>query len=1043
MAHSDASNTGIIGKLHSVSCTDFITYDSVKIFPGQHLNILLGPNGTGKSSLVAAILIGMGGSCKLLSRSADLQDFIKNGKEVAQIEIQIYKNAKRHVTKFYRSFSIDKVHKWAVDGKTVSAKDYLSYVQQFNVQIDNLCQFLPQDRVQDFAKMNPHEVLLNTLKSVCTTEMNEMYNKLISLREQWNSSETDLAENIKRLKELQNRNDEMQAKLDKLTAQKNLILDVKICNAKKAWIEFEHLYLQCKEIEKDLNLAKKAAIDHEKALALHEALRKKYLESKEKYDTAIRTNQEKVIKLRAEINAFDTKFEKMEDDLTRHTAHLRGVLLSVQDQDKEISDNETLLNVYMYDLEKAERETGNSNEIQQKIAKSNEQSRDVRQLETQTLEKRNTLNVKLERDIQPEIAAIKQRINSLENISEARMRLVRQRYNDTYNAILWLRENAHRFQSRICEPAIIEVNVKDAKNAIYIENTVSYRDLIAFICENPQDSINLMNVFREEMNWRLTNVAANEDQTIYQPRIPLEQIRQYGFHAYLIDLIEGPPIILNQLCRLYNLHNIPVGNDYTYENSDKVPTDFRLFFTTRHRISVSFSKYTGQPSTTIQEISPMNLLNVSIDRQQLSTEKEKLVQMIRKSDQMKNLRNEMEAKCQEYSRKVDDFRTTIKELEKKMSTISQCREKITRQEQKIYKLKHSVINIEKEKNTFKSQARVILNKMNKLQIEKIKCIEEFANHTHTLEKEKLKLNIFMIGNENVEQQVRLYRDQVLESKKLVTNVQINLDRKKEVCRTKQTEAKGLTDGKTPSDKRSFPYIEAFKSLPSSLEEIKAKIDDFQARLDCMPQNEQVNMDEFEKQLEMAKKLEESISNVGNDKIKLQTEIIILHNTWFPEISGIIDLINNNFCRFMASMGYAGEIELSKNEDQHDYKSYGIEIRVKYRQKEKIQTLDRYVQSGGERAVAIAIYTLSIQHISQVPFRCVDEINQGMDRRNERKFFEMLVQETCMEGRSQYFFISPKLLPNLSYSEFMTVHVVNNGVGVQKSDLFHLGKAVKC
>lgn len=54
--------------------------------------------------------------------------------------------------------------------------------------------------------------------------------------------------------------------------------------------------------------------------------------------------------------------------------------------------------------------------------------------------------------------------------------------------------------------------------------------------------------------------------------------------------------------------------------------------------------------------------------------------------------------------------------------------------------------------------------------------------------------------------------------------------------------------------------------------------------------------------------------------------------------------------------------------QHDYSQYGIQIQVKYRTQEKLQALDRYIQSGGERAVAIAVYTLSMQHITHVPFR---------------------------------------------------------------------------
>lgn len=49
------------------------TYDRVSYYPGQYLNIIVGPNGTGKSTLVAAIVLGMGGHPKVLSRSQNVR----------------------------------------------------------------------------------------------------------------------------------------------------------------------------------------------------------------------------------------------------------------------------------------------------------------------------------------------------------------------------------------------------------------------------------------------------------------------------------------------------------------------------------------------------------------------------------------------------------------------------------------------------------------------------------------------------------------------------------------------------------------------------------------------------------------------------------------------------------------------------------------------------------------------------------------------------------------------------------------------------------
>lgn len=51
-----------------------------------------------------------------------------------------------------------------------------------------------------------------------------------------------------------------------------------------------------------------------------------------------------------------------------------------------------------------------------------------------------------------------------------------------------------------------------------------------------------------------------------------------GFTAYLIDLIEGPPAIINYLCNLNNIHKIPIGSSDVNDKTDDVPNNINLFF---------------------------------------------------------------------------------------------------------------------------------------------------------------------------------------------------------------------------------------------------------------------------------------------------------------------------------------------------------------------------------------------------------------------------------------------------------------------------------
>lgn len=49
----------IPGSIVRVQLKNFVTYDFVEFFPGPYLNMILGPNGTGKSTIACAICLGL------------------------------------------------------------------------------------------------------------------------------------------------------------------------------------------------------------------------------------------------------------------------------------------------------------------------------------------------------------------------------------------------------------------------------------------------------------------------------------------------------------------------------------------------------------------------------------------------------------------------------------------------------------------------------------------------------------------------------------------------------------------------------------------------------------------------------------------------------------------------------------------------------------------------------------------------------------------------------------------------------------------------
>jgi len=188
-------------------------------------------------------------------------------------------------------------------------------------------------------------------------------------------------------------------------------------------------------------------------------------------------------------------------------------------------------------------------------------------------------------------------------------------------------------------------------------------------------------------------------------------------------------------------------------------------------------------------------------------------------------------------------------------------------------------------------------------------------------------------------------------------------------------------------------------------------------------------DQYKDAVENVKYTEDQLSNLIVSLEHQRKNIDEIKERWLHKLELLVGNISERFSAFFEHMGYAGEVRLNKggtNED--DFTNYGLEVMVKFRDKYDLQRLDPFKQSGGERSVSTALYMMAMQHMTQVPFRCVDEINQGMDERNERKVFDLLIETSVRaETPSQYFLLTPKLLNDLHFVRGVQIHNVHNGI----------------
>ncbi|KAL8807129.1 MAG: hypothetical protein Q9200_004795 [Gallowayella weberi] len=151
------------GILESVSCSNFMCHSYLEVPLGPLINFIIGHNGSGKSAILTAITICLGGKATATNRGQSLKSFIKEGTESAVLSVKIKNKGdsayqpevygdsiivERHFTRSGASNFKMK----SVTGRLISTRkaDLEEVCDYFALQIDNPMNVLTQDMARQF-----------------------------------------------------------------------------------------------------------------------------------------------------------------------------------------------------------------------------------------------------------------------------------------------------------------------------------------------------------------------------------------------------------------------------------------------------------------------------------------------------------------------------------------------------------------------------------------------------------------------------------------------------------------------------------------------------------------------------------------------------------------------------------------------------------------------------------------------------------------------------------------------------------------------------
>lgn len=1044
-SNSNEGNEFKPGNIISLRIWNFTTYSYGEFKLSPTLNMIIGPNGTGKSTFVAAVCLGLGGKVDLIKRKT-MDSMIKSGEKESTIEIELKNHPGRPNLVIKRTFVLKLTKSsWSIDGATADVNAVRLLVRSFNIQLDNLCHFLPQERVAEFASLSPEKLLLETERTIGDNTLLQKHQLLIELDETWvdltkkieslQENITDLETDVAKFEQEARKYQEYEEKSKEIKSHKLLLPYAKLQDVKE----------QMKSLKAVRDSAKHALQEfsaNAKPLELH---LKDCKDETKLYETDANI-------LSSTVRQLTTKCQKAEQGVTELTQEIENIK-------NEITSLHSRSKNQKKELEKTK---GEKDEMVRKLSKMEDVDEDEVFRLSKERQSKHEEKVRIEEEFDAtkfEMNAIKRDLEvcersfrdekrKLENNDRLEIlrthgtRYRRELMENAYNAHILLRKERKNLDVRYHEAPIVSCHVTHQKYAKYFEKVVDNNSLFALFFDNEEQYRKVSHAIPRNLNIPMRVVP---NAPLQQP-MPVERLKQLGFDGYLSDFITGPDTVIRGLKHRSFLHCIPVALKPIDQNTIKKlleprgdgKTPFLKFVVENNLFMVGRSRYgSKQIFYQTEHIGEAQLMGSEGLTEDVKRDIQRRLHDLKA--RLEDL-NKSKASLEEKKKKQSDDLMGVDDELKKLDVESRVwrkrKEAKTKMEDTI---KHTEAKIAQlAQSTTQDHSEKIQRAENSLLDKYLKfsdLLHQIAEYTDDI-----------VSTTIQQKQKELLRQQ-LENKALAfESLILELDQKKVDLQEKYKEAKSKYDEYKKGD--AAKEVRQQNLSPEDREVVRRLAEEYLghnklSELFVLNMIEQLEDDisvlssADGGSLELLKSKRSELELAGRQlpelerkKQDLKERMEKISVPWERELDDMVNQTSAAFQKNFITVASDGQVQLVKHER---YKAWKLEIMVKFRENSELKVLDHQSQSGGERAVSTIFFIMSLQGLTNAPIRIVDEINQGMDPKNEKMAHKYLVHTACQKGLSQYFLVTPKLLTGLYYHPEMAIHCIFTGPLLKEND----------
>ncbi|XP_069552674.1 structural maintenance of chromosomes protein 6 [Brachyistius frenatus] len=1021
------SDAGIV---ESITLKNFMCHSLLGPFSfGSNVNFVVGNNGSGKSAVLTALIVALGGNAQATNRGSSLKGFVKEGESSADVSItlrnkgrdaykpEVYGPAINVTLKITRD-GLRTYKLKSKSGQFISSKkeELISILDNFNIQINNPVSVLTQEMSKHFLHSKGEGDKYKFFMKA--TQLDQMREDFVYIKTTKHVTENKVEQHSECLKDLKRKFQEKEDRYKSLGSLDEMHTKLEDLQKQMAWALVIEMERDLDPLIKKLGAERDATVKYDEKVdewknKIEEA-EKKYKQIQEQLEGITQQVQElqpKCAELKAEAQRRNTLLKPSEVTVHRCKANLRDlekdrVQLSSRINDLKLSISQTTGAESQARAARVEKIQTELENLAHQISTHSQQIDQYERASSRATEEKGKIRRELE-VLKRSIDATSRNLQTMESSRSNRLR----RFGERMPALLSAIEEAHKkgqFRHKPRGPLGYLISLKNPELALAVEVCLKGL-LMAFTCDNHQDERVLQGLMVRALpgGRRPTIICSKFLPHVHDTRRGAVNHPEYPSVLQALEIED--PVVINCLIDQRGIESVLLIKNRTEARrvmqgpnppakcTQAFSKDGDQIFTNRnYTADQSRANYlSGDVEEEIRHLKK-ELANQQAQSSRFQLQMKKLDEDIKQNDVLLRRAHIDQKMTKDKATKLqleltdlenveepqsEDLRPLEEDLEEIVTKASSKRAEYNEALNQTADLKASYEKAEREYKQQKEHINTIIEEADSVKEELSKSDQEVMKCKHHKKHYDEKRNVHLCNIQTLEANLKVKEEDLEGSVAKATEI---CPERLEVRRTA-------------------------KSLDSEISRLKVKI--------TTQQEQQGDREEVVRQYQEAvvnyKNMAQQMKNL-NSFIKSLDSIMNQRLTVYADLRRFLSArCKYYFNSMLAQRCYSGTMTF-------DHKNETLSISVQPGQGNKADLSDMRSLSGGERSFSTVCFVLSLWAITEAPFRCLDEFDVYMDMVNRRISMDMMMKVADSQRYRQFIFLTPQSMSSLPESNIMHI-----------------------